>query len=69
MQRDIASRILQSALSLGSPINELDSLVSQLQDPAEKEQLVQALGNIMGIVTRDIVLRIVREFPDLDPDK
>jgi hypothetical protein len=69
MQRDDAAKILQSALSLGNPINVLDSLVSQLPDSQEKTLFVQALGNIMGILTRDIVLPIVRQHPDLDPDK
>src|SRR5205823_1601026 len=52
MEKAIAARIMEAALSLGKEINNLDSLVSQLDNAAEKEEFVRALGNIMSIVTR-----------------
>lgn len=69
MEKANAARIMRSALSLGEQINKLDAEVSDLSSPSEKEELVQALGSLMGILTRDFVLRIVREHPDLDPDR
>jgi hypothetical protein len=69
MEKAIAARIMEAALSLGKEINNLDSLVSQLDNAGEKEEFVRALGNIMSIVTRDVMFRIVREHPELDPDR
>ena len=68
MNKDIAGRILESALALGNEINKLDAQISQINDAKEKYEFAQALGGVMGILTRDIVLRIVREHPELDPD-
>ena len=69
MNKDIAGRILESALALGNEINKLDAQISQINDAKEKDAFAQALGGVMGILTRDIVLRIVREHPELDPDR
>ncbi|TAJ27161.1 MAG: hypothetical protein EPO67_17645 [Reyranella sp.] len=69
MQKETAARLLEAALSLDPGINRLDSLISRLDDPAEKAEFIEALGNILQILTRDFVFRIVREHPELDPDK
>jgi hypothetical protein len=69
MEKAVAKRILESALSLGNEINLLDSQITQLSDAEEKKEYVEALGAIMGILTRDFIFRIVREHPELDPDR
>jgi hypothetical protein len=69
MQREAAELVLKSALSLEREVGRLDSQISRLVDPKEKEEFVQALGRIMEILTRDFVFRIVREHPDLNPDR
>ena len=69
MQKDIAKRILESALSLVSKINRLDLQIMHLSNTEEKKDFVEALGSIMSILTRDIVHRILREHPELDPDR
>ena len=58
MNKDIAGRIVESARALGDEINKLDSQISQINDAKEKDEFVRALGGIMGILTRDIVLRL-----------
>lgn len=69
MEKAVAARIMEAALSLGNEINKLDSIISELKSGREKEELVQALGNIMGVLTREFVFRIAREHPELDPDR
>ena len=69
MEKAFACRMMQAALSLGNEIGKLDSIVSELESGREKEELVQALGDIMGILTRHFVFRIAREHPELDPDR
>ena len=69
MEKELAAKIMEAALSLGKQIGNLDSLISQLDNDAEKEEFVQALGNVMGILTRDVMFRISRDHPELDPDR
>ena len=69
MQKETAELVLKSALSLGKEVGQLDSQISQLVEPKEREEFVQALGRIVEILTRDFVFRIVREHPELDPDR
>jgi hypothetical protein len=44
MEKALAAKIMEAALSLGKEIGNLDSLISQLDNGAEKEEFVQALG-------------------------
>lgn len=69
MEKAVAARMMEAALTVGSKISKLDSIVSELDSGREKEELVQALGSIMSVLTRDVVFRIVREHPELDPDR
>lgn len=58
-----------STLSTGNQIGKLDSIISELKNGDEKEEFVRALGNIMSVPSRDVVFRIVRNHPELDPDR
>jgi hypothetical protein len=69
MEKAVAARMMEAALSMGNEIGKLDSIISELDSGREKEELVQALGNIMSVLTRDVVFRIVRAHPELDPDR
>lgn len=69
MEKAVAARIMEAALSMGNEINKLDSIISELESGREKEELVQALGDIMGVLTRRVVFRIAHAYPDLDPDR
>lgn len=69
MEKALAAKIMEAALSLGKEIGNLDSLISQLGNGGEKEEFVQALGNIMNVLTRDVMFRIIRDHPELDPDR
>jgi hypothetical protein len=69
MQKTLASQILESALALGKELNKVDALISRIEDGREKKEFVDALGDILGTLTARIVFRIIREYPELDPDK
>jgi hypothetical protein len=69
MEKAVAGRMMEAALSTGNEIGKLDSIVSELENGREKEELVRALGNIMSVLTLDVVFRIVRDHPELDPDR
>jgi hypothetical protein len=69
MDKDMASRMLNAVLTLEAKLGELDVLVSQVDDEKERDEYVHALGNVIGIISRDFVRRIVRQYPELDPDR
>ena len=69
MEKAVAARVMEAALSMGNELGKLDSIISELDSGREKDQLVQALGNIMSVLTRDFVFRIARDHPELDPDR
>lgn len=69
MEKAVAARIMEAALSMGNEINKLDSIISELKSGGEKEELVQALGNMMSLLTREFMFRIARDHPELDPDR
>ena len=68
MDEDMATRMLKVVLALEAKLGELDLLVSQLNDEKERDEYIHALGNVIGIISRDFVRRIVRQYPELDPD-
>ncbi|WP_422003006.1 hypothetical protein [Reyranella sp.] len=69
MEKEVARRLMSTALSVGSELEKLDSVVGTLDAGREKNELVQALGGMMGILARDFVFPIARQHPDLDPDR
>jgi hypothetical protein len=69
MEKAVAARIMEAALSMGNEINKLDLIINELKNGREKEELVQALGNVMSVITREFVFRIARDHPELDPDR
>ncbi len=58
MDKAEASLIMQSALACESGINPLFEQIRSLKECEEKKRLVQAIGDIMQILTIDIVLPI-----------
>jgi hypothetical protein len=69
MERTEARSILRAVESLGGELNKIDGLIRDLPDGSERKALLQALGGVMGTLVTDIVHPIVRQYPELDPDK
>jgi len=68
MKKDVAAKMLKAVLALDAPIGELDGLVSRLDDGEEKKECIRALGEVMGIIAEHFFFRVVRQYPELDPD-
>jgi hypothetical protein len=65
----MANRMLKAVLVFDANIGALDVLVSQIEDEEERDHYVHALGNIIGMLSENFVRRIVRQHPELDPDR
>ena len=55
-------------MDLNAPIGALDQLSSEIADPNTKRAFRYALGNLMA-GTMDLLRPVLRQFPDLDPDR
>jgi hypothetical protein len=67
VERKTASQIVELTVSLNERIGALDLAISNIPDEQEKRQYAAALGDILRVVREDILLKIFRDYPDLNP--
>jgi hypothetical protein len=54
---------------LNAPLNEAAETIGTIRDQEEQKRLRRPLGDVMQSVWIDLMQPIVRQYPDLDPDK
>jgi hypothetical protein len=69
MDKAVAVNILEAIYAAGQQLNILDQLSMQIDDLEERQIFRGNLGNAIAILGTDMVMRIVAQYPDLDPDK
>lgn len=69
MDRPTAKRMIELLLSLDVPLNEASALTETIADTEERRAVRRALGDITARAYTDLIRPIVRQFPDLDPEK
>ncbi len=60
---------MKSVLIVGERMNDLDRVVRDVKDVDEKKRLLECLGVVMAELNAGIVLPIVSQYPDMDPDR
>ena len=68
MDRNTAERLLQLYSQVGELFNQATAVIGELPDKDEQKHLRRPLGTVMANLWTDLMLPIVRQFPDLDPD-
>ena len=69
MERELAERMLAALESLNPGLDEAAHITDSMQDKEEAKLLRRHLGAAMADPLYEIVMHIVRQYPDLDPDK
>lgn len=69
MERRIGEKLMQLLLSLDEPLNEATALSRELADPEEQKAVRRVIGEVTGRIYTDLMVPIIRQYPDLDPDK
>jgi len=69
VERPLAARLIEASVALDAPIGKLFDLVAEIADPDEKAAFNQAIGDLMGLVFGRLMVPVLRQYPDLDPDK
>ena len=54
---------------LGEALNDLAADIEKIKDLEEKKKYRRGVGELMGRSYTDIMRPIIKEYPDLDPDK
>jgi hypothetical protein len=68
MERHIAERLMQLYLKVSEPLNEATDLIDQIDSEEERKRLRQPIGRIIARTYTDLMIPIIREYPDLDPE-
>jgi len=69
MERAIAEDLMKILLSLDAPLNLATELTKRISDVEERKLIRRGLGEIGGHIFTEIMLPIIRQYPDLDPTK
>jgi hypothetical protein len=69
MNRDLAKLLIKKLLSLGKPLNSIAETIERITDEAERATLRKGIAEVMARVYTDLELPIIKQHPDLDPDR
>jgi len=69
MERDTATVLMDALLRLGPSFGELTNITYQIEDEAERKFIRRQIASAIHSLGYEIVMHIVRQYPDLDPDK
>jgi len=68
VERSIAEKLMKLMLSIDEPLNIASELSRKIEDVEEAKLLRRGIGEILS-KTYDVMVPIVRQYPDLDPTK
>jgi hypothetical protein len=69
MERGLAAQLMDSVLQLSDQLNGIHEQLQALSEGAERDALFRALGSVMFELDAGLIRPLVRQYPDLDPDK
>ncbi|HKS84854.1 MAG TPA: hypothetical protein VJR71_05205 [Pseudolabrys sp.] len=64
-----AMAVIASIKTIGTHINELHALTDRLSSESDRRKFRRHLGEVMAAINSDILMPVVHEYPELDPDK
>lgn len=69
MERSVAKALMDILLSLDQPLNKATELTDQITDVVERKTILRGLGEVGGRIFTDLMIPLIRQYPDLDPTK
>lgn len=69
MERAIAEQLMRTFLAVNEPLNSATLLTAKIESKDEQESLRRAIGNVMQVIYIDLMRPVIRQYPDLDPDR
>lgn len=69
MDKSSAAQLIRAVLDLSGRLNGIDAQLRGIENEAERKSLVGALATIMLELDSGLIRPLVRQYPDLDPDR
>jgi hypothetical protein len=69
MKKDVAKLIMDCLLELDGPLNKVTALSNKIENEEERKIIRRGIGEIGGRVYTDLMMPIIRQYPDLEPEK
>ncbi|MBL9036342.1 MAG: hypothetical protein JNN33_16380 [Rhodospirillaceae bacterium] len=69
MDRETGERIIKTLQAMTPAIDELDTLSHRIMDQEERRAYRRKLAELLSLVGYDLLMPVVKQFPDLDPDR
>ena len=69
MEKEIAKKLVIELERLGNVVNDVALIIEEISDEGEKRKFRKGVAGLMGNLFTDIMHHIIREHPDLDPDR
>ena len=69
MDKTTANSLMKEMLALSQHIDEAGELTKQIIDENERYVIRKGIADVAGIVYTDIMMPLIRQYPELDPDK
>lgn len=69
MKKDSAEALMTKLLELSQAMDDVCSLIDQLDSEEEKKELRRGMSGMLADVYTELMRPIIRRFPELDPDK
>jgi DNA-binding transcriptional LysR family regulator len=69
LKKDSAEALMQKLLELSNSMNQVCDLINQLESKEEREQFRRGMSGMLADVYTELMRPLIRQFPELDPDK
>lgn len=69
MEKKVAELLMKNLLALSEPLNSATTLIDQISSKDEQAALRRGLGELMGRIYTDLMIPIIEQYPELDPDR
>ena len=69
MKKDSAEALMQKLLELSKAMDQVCSLISQIESEEEREEFRRGMSGMLADVYTELMRPLIRQFPELDPDR
>lgn len=69
MDKNLAAQLIKKLHNLDGPLGEVLDLTEQLPDEEERRRFRGSVGDLIARVYTQLMVPVLRQYPDLDPDQ
>jgi hypothetical protein len=68
VERNLAALLMRDLLAMSAPLNSATLLTNQIADKEERERFRRGIGTVMNEIYVNLMMPIIRQYPELNPD-